>query len=269
LKDYMNANRELWNEITPLHAGSTFYDVEGFKRGRNTLSSLEREELGDVAGKSLLHLQCHFGMDTLSWARLGATVTGVDFAEDAIALAQSLSQELDIPARFIQTNIYDLPNVLDEQFDVIFTSHGVLIWLPDLTRWAQLIARYLKPGGTFYIAEGHPFMMVFDMDQDKQEDYRVTVPYFQGAEPLKWEGDGDYAEHSAHVEHPSYEWYHSMGEIVNALIGAGLHIEFLHEFPFCAWQAFPFLEKGEDGWWRVKDGMISIPMTFTIKATKI
>src|SRR5215472_4698405 len=113
----MNANRVLWNEITPLHARSAFYDVEGFKRGRNALMSIERDELGDVSGKSLLHLQCHFGMDTLSWARLGATVTGVDFSDEAIATAQSLSQETAIPARFIQSNIYDLPNVLDEQFD--------------------------------------------------------------------------------------------------------------------------------------------------------
>lgn len=267
MQDYMNANRDLWNEITPIHARSAFYDVEGFKQGRNTLMSIEREELGDVSGKSLLHLQCHFGMDTLSWARLGASVTGIDFSEEAIALAQTLSQEVDIPARFIQTNIYDLPDVLDEQFDIVFTSYGALIWLPDLTRWGQLIARYLKPDGTFYIAEGHPFMHIFDMERDTAT-YQVTVPYFQGADPLKYEGDGDYADPNARVTHASYEWNHSLGEIVSALTGAGLRIEFLHEFPVCAWQAFPFLEKGGDGWWRVKDGMISIPMTFTIKAIK-
>lgn len=268
MQDYMNANRTLWNELTPIHARSAFYDVEGFKRGRIALMNIEREELGDVAGKTLLHLQCHFGMDTLSWARLGASVTGVDFSEEAIALAQSLSQELGIAAHFLHANIYDLPDVLDEQFDVVFTSYGALTWLPDLEQWGQLIARYLKPGGTFYIAESHPFMHIFDGEKDTTT-YRVGYRYFQGSEPLKFEGDGDYADHSAKVTHPSYEWNHRLGEIVNALTGAGLHIEFLHEFPVCAWQAFPFLEEGTDGWWRVRDGMLPIPMTFSIKATRV
>ncbi len=268
MQDYMKANRDLWNELTPIHARSAFYDVEGFKRGRITLASIEREELGDVAGKSLLHLQCHFGMDTLSWARLGAQVTGVDFSEEAIALAQSLSRELDIPARFIQTNIYDLPDVLTEQFDIVFTSYGVLCWLPDLERWGQVIARYLKPGGTFYMVEDHPFRAIFDSTRNG-DDYRVSLSYFQEAEPLRFEGDGDYADPNARVTHHSYEWLHSLGAIVNALIGAGLRIEFLREFPVCAWQAFPFLEKGADGWWRARDGMIPIPMTFSLKATKL
>ena len=157
--------------------------------------------------------------------------------------------------------------MLDEQFDIVFTSYGAICWLPDLKPWGQLVARYLKPGGTFYVAEGHPFMMVFDTDRDGT-NLHITQTYFQGMEPLKFEGDNDYADRSAKIAHPSYEWNHSVGEIVNALLEAGLRIEFLHEFPVCAWQAFPFLEQGEDGWWRVKDGMIPIPMTLTIKATK-
>lgn len=266
MQDYMKANRALWNEMTPIHARSAFYDVEGFKRGRITLLNIEREELGDVSGKSLLHLQCHFGMDTMSWARLGAAVTGVDFSDEAIALARSLSQELGIEARFIQSNIYDLPDVLDEQFDVVFTSYGAIGWLPDLERWGQLIARYLKPGGTFYIVEGHPFLMVFDNDENNA--YRVGFPYFQGTEPLRFEGDGDYADRSAKLTHPSYEWIHSLGKIINVLTSAGLRVEFLHEFPVCAWQALPFLAEGTDGWWRAPEEMISIPMTFSLKATK-
>lgn len=266
MQDYMNGNRALWNEMTPIHARSAFYNVDGFKRGRITLSNLEREEVGDVAGKSLLHLQCHFGMDTLSWARLGASVTGVDFSDEAIALARSLSQEIGIDARFIQSNIYDLPDALDEQFDLVFTSQGVLGWLPDINGWGQIVARYLKPGGTFYIAEGHPFLMT--LDNDDKQDYRMGFPYFQGTEPLRFEGDKDYADHSAKLTHPSFEWIHSLGSTVTALTSAGLHIEFLHEFPFCAWQALPFLEEGADGWWRAPAGMIPIPMTFSIKATK-
>ena len=268
MQDYMNGNRALWNEMTPIHARSAFYDVEGFKRGRITLGNIEREEVGDVSGKSLLHLQCHFGMDTLSWARLGANVTGADFSDEAIALARSLSQELDISARFIQANIYDLPDILDEQFDIVFTSQGALPWLPDIERWGQIVARYLKPGGTFYIIEGHPFVLLFD-DAPGITTYQIGYRYFQGPEPLKFEGGGsDYADQSARLTHPSYEWIHSLGSIVTALSSAGLHLEFLHEFPFCAWQALPFLEEGADGWWRAPEGMIPIPMTFSIKATK-
>lgn len=268
MQDYMNGNRALWNEMTPIHARSAFYDVEGFKRGRITLGNIEREEVGDVSGKSLLHLQCHFGMDTLSWARLGANVTGVDFSDEAIALARSLSQELDISARFIQTNIYDLLDILDEQFDIVFTSQGALPWLPDIERWGQIVARYLKPGGTFYIIEGHPFVLLFD-DAPGITTYQIGYRYFQGPEPLKFEGGGsDYADQSARLTHPSYEWIHSLDSIVSSLAGAGLHIQFLHEFPFCAWQALPFLEESADGWWRAPEGMIPIPMTFSIKATK-
>jgi SAM-dependent methyltransferase len=267
MQDYMNGNRALWNEMTPIHARSVFYDVDGFKRGRITLGNLEREEVGDVTGKSLLHLQCHFGMDTMSWARLGASVTGVDFSDEAIPLARSLSQELGINARFIQSNIYDLPDTLNEQFDIVFTSQGALGWLPDISGWGQIVARYLKPGGMFYIAEGHPFMLILD-NNTNTEDYRVDLPYFQGAEPLRFEGDKDYADQDAKLTHPSFEWIHSLGSIVTALTSAGLHIEFLHEFPFCAWQALPFLEKDADGWWRAPEGMISIPMTFSLRATK-
>ncbi len=269
MQDYMNANRALWNEMTPIHARSAFYDVEGFKLGKITLGNIEREEVGDVTGKSLLHLQCHFGLDTLSWARLGATVTGVDFSDEAIALARSLSQELGFDARFIQSNMYELPDTLDEQFDIIFTSQGVLSWLPDIECWGQLIARYLKPGGMFYIAEGHPFLMIFEGDDTGTTTYQVSYHYFQGPEPIRFEGGGsDYADHTAVLTHPSYIWFHSLGTIVTALANAGLHIEFLHEFPVCAWKALPFLEQGTDGWWRAPEGMIPIPMTFSLKATK-
>ncbi|MCZ7544594.1 MAG: class I SAM-dependent methyltransferase [Anaerolineae bacterium] len=155
-RDYMESNRALWDEWTGIHAKSAFYDLEGFKAGRLSLDRVAREGLGDVTGKRLLHLQCHFGMDTLSWARLGAEVTGVDFSEKAIALARALSAELSIPARFVCANIYDLPAALDGAFDIVFTSGGVLYWLPDLVRWAEIVAHYLRPGGTFFLADSHP-----------------------------------------------------------------------------------------------------------------
>ena len=138
-------NRANWNERTRVHAGSDFYDVAGFKDGRITLNEFERAGVGDVRGKSFLHLQCHFGLDTLSWARLGANATGVDISDDAIGLARKLNDEVGLDAKFVRSDIYDLPQVLDGEFDIVYTAMGVLAWLPDLAAWAEVVARYLKP----------------------------------------------------------------------------------------------------------------------------
>jgi len=242
--------------------------VEGFRKGRITLMDLERRELGDVKGRDLLHLQCHFGLDTLSWARLGARVTGVDFSEEGIALARSLSDDLGIEATFICSDIYELPDVLSDRYDVVYTSHGVLSWLPDLTGWAEVIAHFLRSGGTFYMAEIHPFAYVFS-DEDDAEDLEVLYPYFHDPEPLRFEVDGSYAAPDAQVTHNvTYEWSHSLSDIVNAVISAGLRIRFLHEFPFASFKMYPFLEADEAGRWWLKEKKHSIPMTFSLKATK-
>jgi SAM-dependent methyltransferase len=264
---YLKNNKALWNEITPIHAQSDFYDVEGFKNGRSSmLYPIEREEMGDISGKSLLHLQCHFGMDTLSWARLGAKVTGVDFSDKSIDLARSLSKELEIDAEFICSDIYDLPENLSGKFDIVYTSGGALCWLPDLKRWAEIIAHFLKPGGFFYILEGHPFMMVFYGDSPDATEPKVKNSYFHTPEPAKWDPEGDYAEPDAVVSPGSYEWTHSMGDIINAIISAGLRIEFLHEFPVIFFKCLPFMERDDDGLWRIKGD--KIPLIFTLKATK-
>lgn len=143
----------------------SFYNVDEFKKGKITLKDIELAELGDVKNKSLLHLQCHFGLDTLSWARLGAEVTGVDFSEEAIEYAKRLSQELDIPARFICSNIYDTIELITDKFDIVFTSYGVLCWLPDLVEWAEIISHFLRCGGIFYIVEFHPVNNIFDNEK--------------------------------------------------------------------------------------------------------
>ncbi len=263
---YLRTNRALWDERVPLHRDSAFYDLAGFKAGRSSLKSIELAELGAVAGQSLLHLQCHFGMDTLSWARLGANVTGADFSDQAISLAQSLSTELAIPAHFVCANLYDLPKVLTEQFDIVFTSAGVLVWLPDIRRWAAVIAHFLRPGGTFYIREKHPFANVFD-DTGAGPPPQLAYPYFDH-EPTRWEGSGSYAEPQAETVHNvHYEWQHTLGDIVNGLITEGLRLEYLHEFPFAGWKCLPGMEQGDDGWWRLP-GQELLPLTFSLKATK-
>jgi len=265
MNEYIIGNRELWNELTPIHECSKFYNVERFKSGKSTLKPIEFEELGDVSGKSLLHLQCHFGLDTLSWARLGARVTGVDFSDKAIALACSLSREVDIEANFVCSDIYGLPKTLDGEFDIVFTSYGILAWLPDLKHWAKVIAHFVKSDGIFYMVEFHPFTYVFDNSEDANE-LKVAQSYFHTPEATKWEAEGDYADKNAKVSHPSYEWTHSLGDILNALISEGLRIEFLHEFPMSSYSQFPFMEQDKVGWWRVKGD--NIPLTFSLKATK-
>jgi SAM-dependent methyltransferase len=266
---YFRANRDRWNELAGIHARSAFYDVDGFRAGKSALRPLEVAEVGDVAGKALLHLQCHFGLDTLSWARLGARVVGADFSDRAIELARSLAGELSIPAEFVCANVYDLPGVLSGRFDVVFASYGVLCWLPDLPRWAAVVAHFLKPGGTFYLADIHPFAMVFD-DRVPGPELRVGYPYFHSPEPLRSETPGTYADRTAEVKHrTSYEWARGLGDVVNAVIGAGLRVEFLHEFPYCICGILPGMAQGADGWWRLPAASGEVPLLFSLKATAV
>lgn len=268
MNEWLQANQKLWDAWTGINARSEAYDLEGFRAGKGSLSSLEMEELGDVAGKSLLHLQCHFGKDTLSWARLGAEVTGADFSEDAISLARQLSEDLGIPARFVCSNLYDLPGVLSGQFDIVFTSYGVLGWLPDIEGWAEIVAHFLTPGGVFYIAEIHPFSQVFENTSEDRE-LRLAQPYFHTEQPIRFESQGNYADPDSDFQGVEYYWPHGLGSIVTALIRAGLRIEFLHEFPYTLHNTqHAGMEQGEDGYWRVGGQKSDIPLLFSIRATK-
>lgn len=265
MDEYRRANQALWDEYTQVNSASKMYDLEGFKAGRNALHALEIEELGPVQGKSLLHLQCHFGLDTLTWARLGAQVTGIDFSPEGIRLARSLAEELNLPARFINCDLYDLPSHLHETFDVVFTSYGALTWLSDIPRWAQIAASYVKPGGTFYIAEFHPAACIFS---DEANSWIVQYDYFD-PNVLTFPVEGSYADRSAAVQtRTSYEWNYPLGTVVSSLINAGLRVEFLHEFPYSVYQAYPFLIEDENGLYRVPAHMPNIPLLFSIRAKK-
>ena len=266
MTDPIEVNREYWDELASLHVNAAFYDVPGFKAGRSTLRELDVEAVGDVEGKLLLHLQCHFGMDTLSWARLGAHVTGCDFSEKAIELARSLASDCGIEAEFVCSSLDDLPEHLSGQFDVIFTSEGVLPWLPDLRRWGEVIAHFLKPGGIFYVRNFHPFAGIFD---DQADAPTVSEPYFDTGEPVRWENCGVSYAASSGVESPHhYEWRHSLSDIINALVEAGLRIERLDEYPYAYFKSHPFLKRSDDGFWRWPEKPDAIPLTFSIRATK-
>ena len=268
LDEFLKANLGLWNEWTEIHETSAFYDLEGFRAGHSSLRPIERDELGEVTGKRLLHLQCHFGLDTLSWARLGATVTGVDFSSKAIELARSLAAELDLPATFVQSTIEELDGNLSGDFDIVFTSYGAIEWLADLESWARTIAHFLVPGGTFYMVELHPLARALD-DLDAHPELRVVGPYFPASRPRRLRIHGSYADPDAHIENDvAYGWSHSFAEILNSLIGAGLRLEYLHEFPCSAVPFSRSMKRAADGWYFLPGGRRDVPFLFSLKATR-
>ena len=262
LEQHKDANRSYWDELVAIHASSEFYNLQAFKAGVSTLHSIEKTEIADVQGKHLLHLQCHFGLDTLSWARLGANVVGVDFSEKAIELAGSLAREMEIPARFICSDVYDLPAKLRRRFDIVFTSYGVLTWLPDLSPWAKVLARFVKPTGFVYIVDDHPYASMLDQAEDGAVSPGYS--YFQSSESMWLPAGGSYADRTAPVANEHYEWRHTLGELVGALADAGLVIESLREFPVCSWRRFSAMTKDDDGWWRINGD--PFPLTFSLKA---
>ncbi len=265
-------NRELWEAWTAVHAEGDFYDLAGFRTGGIRLRDHEIEAVGDVSGRTLLHLQCHFGIDTLSWARLGARVTGADFSPAAIRLARELAADLGFPdARFVESNLYDLPDHLDGTFDVVYTSRGVLGWLPDIGGWAAVVARFLAPGGTFYITEIHPVAQAFENEGVGAGELRLAYPYWEHRDPLVFDVTGSYADPSADVgKQEEHGWDHGLGEIVTALVQAGLRIEMLEEHPYLDWSA-DFLVEASPGSGRFVLPPATtgeLPLMFSLRATK-
>jgi len=247
-----------------VHIGSSFYDNDAFKAGKNTLNKIELDELGNVEGKSLLHLQCHFGQDTLSWARLGATVTGIDISDLAIAEAKKLAKEINIGATFVCSNVYDLianPQMQGAgSFDIIFTSYGTIGWLPNLDKWAAVIAHFLKPGGTFYMVDFHPVLWMMDDDL-------TTIKYpYHNFGVIAETSTGTYTDRNAAIEYKEYSWNHSISEILNALIAAGLSLRHFNEFSYSAYNCFNSLVQGADGMWRIKGMEDMVPMMYSVKA---
>ncbi len=259
MNKYHEFNRQGWNRRTDAHFDHPEYHVKEFLSGRSSLHPLELDEVGDVSGKRLLHLQCHFGMDTLSWARQGAIVTGVDISDRSIERANELKEKTGLDARFIRSDLFDLPDVLDEEFDIVYSSYGVTWWMSDIDRWGQVAARYVRKGGFFYIAEDHPVGNMLDGEK------KISEPYFNQPEPEYYENETDYCAKDLILE--EYGWRWPIGDIVTALAKAGLTIEFLHEFPFCVYDAWPtFVRDG--AWWYYPDRKDDVPLTYSIKARK-
>jgi len=239
---YLEANKKMWNEFAKEHfkTESNHYNVREFLEGKTTLRKYELEEVGDVKGKK---------------------------PDEAIKLANQLTEQANLKAKFILTNIYDLPKVLNEKFDVVYTSVGVLCWLNDLKKWAEIIAHFLKPGGIFYIHDGHPLSHIMDIDD--KEGFVVKYDYFPKNEPMEFVSDGSYAAKEKHMEPvKEYEWNHSLSEIINSLINAGLRIQFLNEYPFSSMPMYAFAEENADGYYQIPKDKVQIPIIFTLKAVK-
>lgn len=246
-----------------VHPTTELYDIEAFKKHQNSLTVIEQEELSDVRGKSMLHLQCHFGQDTLSWAVKGAKMTAIDLSDKAIDYAQNLSDELNIPARFVCCNVYDTRKHIQEKFDIVFTSYGTIGWLPDLDLWAKVVADSLKPGGTFYIVEFHPLIWTLS-----QEDWKsIGYSYFND-EVIEEINEGTYADRNAPIRHTEYSWNHPTSELLNALIKQGIQIEHFNEFPFSTYNVFPNMEKIGEGKYVFKHLKGMVPYLFSIKGRR-
>jgi SAM-dependent methyltransferase len=260
----MNTNLRHWDESVPWHVSSPRYDVASFLRGRTSLEPLEPRAMGSVRRKSLLHLQCHFGLDTLDWARRGAKVTGVDFSKPAVQAARRLAHRAGIDARFIYSNLYGAPSVLKEQFDVVYTGKGALCWLPDIDLWGEVVARFLKPGGRFFLLEDHPIVDVFPNDAHSHR-LEPRIPYFR-TEAQREVVDGTYATDAKLRHRVCYFWTHPVSKTLNALTRNSLTIETVREYPYTFWRRWPFMTKDRQGYWHLDPDDGLIPLMWSVTA---
>jgi 2-polyprenyl-3-methyl-5-hydroxy-6-metoxy-1,4-benzoquinol methylase len=261
--EYFKANKATWNDKVKVNVESDMYAINAFKKGKTSLMSYELNALGDVNEKSLLHLQCHFGQDTLSWSRLGAKCIGIDLSDEAIKLAQQLNEELDLDAEFVCCNVLETTKHVKTTFDIVFTSYGVIGWLPDLKPWGQMIAEKLKKGGTFYMVEFHPIVWMFDYLEGKPI---MKYGYMQD-EVIYEEYEGTYANQDSKMVSKEYGWNHGLSEVINALTIAGLKIEYLNEYDESPYNVLPELFETKSGNYTTNDKLY--PLIFEIKATKL
>jgi ubiquinone/menaquinone biosynthesis C-methylase UbiE len=258
--DYLALNLVHWNEKVRYHLFSDFYRLEAFKAGEDVLNDIEVQGLGSVEGKSLLHLQCHFGQDTLCWARRGARVTGVDFSPAALEAARALADELQLEARFVLSDLYSLPEVLDGQYDVVFASYGAVGWLPDLEQWAAVVRRFLAPGGVFFLAEFHPALMMLDDDFE-----RIGYSYFNRG-PLVFDVQGTYAQPDAPIRSSACMWNHSLADVIGALLRQGMQLEDFREYDYSPYNCFPNLVETEKGRYQHALYPGQFPMVYAVRA---
>lgn len=261
-KDYLKINKATWNDKTDVHIDSEFYDNAAFLNGKSTLNAIELELLDDVKGKKILHLQCHFGQDTMTFSRMGAKATGVDLSDKAIEKARGFATQLGLDTQFVCCDVYDAPNHLKEKFDIVFTSYGTIGWLPDLDKWGGVVSHFLKKGGQFIMADFHP--VVWMLDNDFRE---VHYNYFN-VEPIIEEEMGTYADRGAEMHSKTISWNHPTSEILNALIDSGLEVKRYNEYDYSPYNCFNHTEEFKKGKYRIMHLGNKIPMVYSILALK-
>ena len=262
MKDYQSTNRDAWNKRVSTHLASDFYDVKSWKAGKTSLNDIELGLLGDVSGKSILHLQCHFGQDSLSLARLGAKVVGVDLSDEAIKTAEGLNQEMALDAEFVVSDVLELIGKIDQKFDIVFTSYGTIGWLPDLNKWAEVISHHLKPKGKLIFADFHPVVWMFD-DAFENIEFR----YFQD-EPIVETTTGTYAETDASFEKTEISWNHGLAEIFHSLEENGMILKRFDEYDYSPYDCFSGMKKIDERKFIVEKHGNKLPMVYSLVAEK-
>ena len=261
-ENYIEINRQSWNKRTETHLKSEFYDLDNFLKGKSSLNDIELKLLGDIKGKSILHLQCHFGQDTISLGRLGADITGVDLSDKAIESAKQIAKDTNSNAEFICCDIYDLPNHLDKKFDIVFTSYGTIGWLPDLDKWAKIVSKFLKPNGQFVFVEFHPVVWMFDDNFEK-----IYYRYFNSGVIVDTQ-IGTYADKNADLTLTEMSWNHSISEVLNSLIKNGLEIKLFDEFDYSPYNCFNKTIEFEPRKYRIEHLDDKIPMVYSLTAIR-
>ena len=260
--NYLEINRNSWNAKVEPHLKSDFYFVDEFLKGRTSLNSIELELLGDIQGKEILHLQCHFGQDSISLSRLGAKITGIDLSDKAIETAKDLAQKCGTDTEFIVSDVYELPNVLDKKFDIVYTSYGTIGWLPDLEKWAKVISNFLKPGGKFVFLEFHPMIWMFD------DDFTFVKYNYFNENPIVETYEGTYADQSADIVQDYVMWNHSLSDVLNNLIAENLEIKSFQEYDWSPYPCFRHNEEFEKGKFRIPQFGNKVPHVFSVVAEK-
>jgi SAM-dependent methyltransferase len=270
--DYLDVNRANWDDRVPAHVASADYNVRRFFDEPEFISGVvrfDRPLLGDVSGLRGVHLQCHIGTDTVSLARLGASMTGLDFSVPAVAAATELAAAAGADATFVQADVYAAAEVLPAaSFDLVYTGIGALCWLPDIRRWGRVVADLLRPGGRLFVRDGHPMLNGLDIDDDRRR-LVLSEPYFETREPRVSDYAGTYVQTDAVFEHTVTHWWnHGIGETVTALIEAGMTVTGLAEHDSVPWDALPGLMTETDGEWRLADRPERLAASFTLQAAR-
>jgi ubiquinone/menaquinone biosynthesis C-methylase UbiE len=261
-QDYININKQTWNNKTDVHIASEFYDMQGFLEGKSTLNAIELELLGEISNKSILHLQCHFGQDTMTFSRMGAKATGIDFSEKAIEKAREFATQLNLETQFVCCDFYETPKYIDEKFDVVFTSYGTIGWLPDLDKWAKVVSHFLKPNGRFIMADFHPVVWMYD------NDFKEVFYNYFNVEPIIEDETTTYADKNVALSTQTIGWNHPISEILNSLISNGIEINCFNEYDYSPYNCFNETEEFEPKKFRIKHLENKIPMVYAIKGTK-